>query len=192
MVELRDRLGRRVRRDLRDRRHAVGIGEVDLGVERVQRAARHLAQLVALDRERHESAARVEHREVDPELVEPFVEQARQVRGGAVERVRGGQAPPRRARRPELALARLRERAPRAQHHVVEVDSARGLEARREVAAADVLHVVEEEGAEDRDRLDDVAVGVDHRVSEPRAQIGGAHHAAEPSAERITAPASLG
>ena len=111
VVELRDRLVGRVHRDLRDRRHAVGVREVDLGVERVERAARHLAQLGVEDRERREPAARVEHREVDAELVEPLVEQARQVRGGAVERVRGGQAPPRRARGPELAPALASESA---------------------------------------------------------------------------------
>jgi hypothetical protein len=65
VIQLGDRLLRRVRGDLGHRRQAVGVGEVDLRVEGVQRPARHLTQLGVADRERGEPAARVEHGEVD-------------------------------------------------------------------------------------------------------------------------------
>ena len=89
------------------------------------------------------AAARVEHREVDPELVEPLVEQARQVRGGAVERVRR-QRPERRA---SHALAPALLEAERLQRPCTRLSSNEPValrERRGRLAAREVLHELEE------------------------------------------------
>jgi hypothetical protein len=197
VLELVERLGGRVHRDLCHRSHALRVGEVDLRVEGVEGAAGDAAHLVVADRQRGESPAGVEDGEVEAQGVEPLVEEPRQVRGGAVEGGGRRKAPPGRPGGPELAASRLGQRAPRPQHHVVEVHAARGLEARGQVAAAGVLDEVEEEGSEHRERLDHVAVRVDHRMVETRAHALGpagpgprGAHARSPSARRATASSS--
>jgi hypothetical protein len=105
----------------------------------------------------------VEHREVDPEVVEPLVEELRDHRGRAVERG-GGLAPPRRAGGAPIQ--------PLGRRHVVPaaVDVLGGLlheplGHRRTRGLAEVIE-------EDRHRLEPVAVAVDDGVIELGAHGG--------------------
>ncbi len=80
VLELGDRLLGCHRGQDRHRGHAVGVRAVELGVDLVVHAARDRADLVVGDRHETQPETRVEHREVDAELVEPLVQQRGEVR----------------------------------------------------------------------------------------------------------------
>ena len=110
-LELLDRFVGRVHRDHAGRDHAITEPGEHLGVVEVVRARRRAPQLVvahARQRDHLQAGARVDDREVEADLVESLVEQARQHGGAAVERVLGRYRPPHRYRRAVV------DRAPRA------------------------------------------------------------------------------
>ena len=167
-LQVLDRLRGRVHRDRRGRRDAVRAVAEDLGAVAVERAARGIAQRRVLDVRVRETGARVDHGEVDAELGQALVQQCGQGRGGQVERILG--------RRPErravhaLAPALLEaERFPATLHApVVEEPVAPG-ERDGRLAAREALRELEEPVLEDRLQLEQMPVGVDHRVTEAGA-----------------------
>ncbi len=144
----------RERGDARHRDQPVGVGGVLLGQVGVERGRHGLAQLGIADVDGDEAVGRVQDGDVEAELIEPVVEQAREHRGRPVEGVAGGDAPPRGlddAMAPAQLVADSLER-PTA------VDD--GVEALRQRLAGQLDQQVPDEGKE----LDQVSVAVDDRV----------------------------
>ena len=162
VVHLLDRLGRLGEAEHADRHHAVEVGREQVGDHRVVGADGDVAQLgvgdVAAQRETH---AGEDDGEVDAPVVEAVVEEARERGGGAVAHV-DRDAPVRRAAEPALPSLLDRELVPPVEAVPV---------ARAELVdiggAADLGDVVEV----DREELDPVAIGVDHRVVELGAHL---------------------
>ena len=102
---------------------------------------------------------------VDADLVEPLGEQRGQERRAAVERVARREPPPRRAHERLRAHLLARERAHEAARRRHEVEARHGRVAG--LLAQDVAH--------DGQVLDQVAVGVDDRVVDPRADLVDVH-----------------
>ena len=151
----------RVHRNDRGRGHAVAqVAEVVRGDDVV--GANHRAPGVVVADARHAQAGgRVDDREVGAELVEPLVEQARHHRGGAIERVL-------RLAAPEGGLGDA-PAPPLGDRHAQRI--ARGLHGGEEavggLVAADLAHPLAEDGVE----FDPVAVAVDDRMFEARADL---------------------
>ena len=107
---------------------------------------------------RPEPVGRIEDRVVDAHLLDARREQRREQRGGTIERVAGGQAPPRdpdHARAPHL-LRRQASHGRGATRRTIE--RGRGILAR----------LLFQDVADDGEVLDGVAVGVDDRMVETR------------------------
>ncbi len=152
-----DRLLRRVHRHHGCRRDAMGVRPEHVGVHLVDRARDGPAQLLVRIGDVEEAERGVEHREVDPEVVEPLVEELRDHRRRAIQGA-GGLAPPRRAGGPAVEPLGRRHVVPAAvdvrRRHLPE-----SLDDRR---PGDLAEVVEE----DRHRLEPVSVAVDHGMVE--------------------------
>ncbi len=87
VLELLDRLVGREARDAGDRGHPFAVVSVDLGQVAVERPGHDPPQLVSGQGRHREPGRRVEHGEVDAELVEARLEQPREHGRGPVERV---------------------------------------------------------------------------------------------------------
>ena len=158
VLELGQRLLRCERGDARYRDQPVGVGGVLLGQVGVERGRHGLAQLGIADVDGDEAVGRVQDGDVEAELVEPLVEQAREHRSRPVEGVTRGDAPPRGlddAKAPAHLFVDSLER-PTA------VDD--GVEALRHRFAGQVDQQVPDEGKE----FDQVSVAVDDRVVQLR------------------------
>src|SRR5262249_22549745 len=104
VLEFLDRLLRRVHWDHRGGRHAIGEVVEVLGHEVVERAAGGAPRLRVLMERDAEARGRIEHGEVDPELVQPLIEQPWHQLGRAVESIA-------RRYRPECLLRAMRSLA---------------------------------------------------------------------------------
>ena len=155
VVELGDRLIRGARGDDRHGRQAAAMGREQVGRHPVVRACSVAMQLVLRNAVDREAEARVDDGEIDAQLGQPFVQQRGQKRRGLVARV-GRNAPPDRAAQPfVLALppvAAIPLVVPTPQRaHLVD-----------RAGTAHVAQIVEE----DRDRLEPMAVAIDHGMPE--------------------------
>ncbi len=162
MLELGDRLVGGERGDARHRHDAVAVRAIRLGGVHVERPRQRRPQLVVGEMDRGEPVRRVGDRNVDADLIEALVEELRQHRGRAVERVARRYPPPRHAHERHLAALcgreRLGEAAARDDH----------VEPFGDRRAGDL----DEDVAHERQVLDDVAVAVDDRVVDPLANPG--------------------
>ena len=162
VLELGDGLFGRERRDARDRQDPVAVRRVHLGDVDVERARQCGPQLVVGEVDRGEPVRRVGDRDVDADLVEPLVQQLREHRGRAVERVARRDPPPRDTHERQLAPLRGRE-------HCV----SRPLSTTRSKrSATDAPRELDEDVAHERQVLDDVPVAVDDRMVDPVADLG--------------------
>ena len=162
MLELGDRLLRRVHRDERGHRHLLRVRPVDVGEERVEARAQALAQLGILLRAREQRVRGVEHEVVDPDLLAALGEQRRQRGGRAVAHVDGLGPPPRalRCARAQAVVGRagpLREPRDRPAREPL-------LEARRAECLAQMR-------VRRLEHFEDMAVGVDDRVTDIAADL---------------------
>ena len=185
VVEGRDGLLGSMGGDMGDDGHPVLKLGVDLGVEGVEGPAGNLSQLVFPNRRGGKGSARIQDSEIDAEIVEAFVHQARQMAGGTIEAGSGRMTPPRGPCRPSSALLFVGHARPGAKHGLVEIEHF--TDSIREVGAADVSHIVMKVLAKYRRGLDQVSVGVDDRMPEVFAQFGCAHFAG-PSLHFCEAP----
>ena len=185
VLELRDRLLGGVHRDVRGRCETIPVRRVDLGVEGVQRTAGDLPDLVVLDRRRRERAAAVEHREVDAEDRRGAGTSAA---AGARSRGPGCSPPAATTRTGRVAQVARRSSHERLLHGRSTMSSKSMPPTSRKrfdhLRTADLAHEVLEEGQEDRCGLDDVAVGIDHRMAEFRAEAAGGGVAVPDPSER--------
>ena len=104
VLEHLDRLVGRVRGHDGNRLEPVPETGVRLRVIGVERACGRDAQVGVVEAHHGESVGGVADGDVDAEFVEPFVQERREHRAGAVVRVLAGQSPPRDAEQPERAL----------------------------------------------------------------------------------------
>ena len=159
---LLDRLLGCVHRHHRRRRHPVLERGEHLRVHAVHRAGHRAPQFLVGIRHVKEPERGVDQGEVDAEVVEALVEEARDHRGGPVERA-GGLPPPRRPHEAPVEPVGRRGVVPggvgRLLHEL--------LDRARHLRPGHVAEIVEE----DRDRLQPVPVPVDHRVSELRPHL---------------------
>src|SRR5207247_2243246 len=160
VVEFRNRLVRSARRDDGNGREALPIRREHVRGHPVVGARGVTVQLVLRDGVDREAEARVDDREVDAQLGQALVQQRRKKRRGLVARV-GRNAPPDRAPQP-LVLTLLRATAiplgVPAPHRAQVINRAR---------AAHVAQILEE----DRDRLEPMAVAVNHGMPELRPDV---------------------
>ncbi len=185
VFEFLDCFRRRMHRDTRGGRHPVRVFAENVGVVVVERAAHRAAQLVIFDMRREQPLARVQHREIEPHLVHPLVQQLRQRGGGAVERVLRRIRPPYRTRHAKFAPLFTRDMVPAE----IKGRVPRALVAFQDFAAAGLADVIEERRLE----LDHMAVGVDNRMARAcadfsrtgRIAICTAHDAPLPSASTL-------
>jgi hypothetical protein len=159
VLELFDRLPGRVHRHDRHRREPVRVLRVGLGQVAVEGAHDGATGLLLVDALGQQTVGRVEHREVDPELVEAFVEEPRQHRRRAIQRVARRETPPGRTHEAHAAPLLGCEPDPELEALV------EGDEAALDVRAADLAHEIPHR----RQVLDAVPVGIDDRVIEARA-----------------------
>ncbi len=150
MVELLDRLLGGEGGDDRHRFEPVAVVGVDLRVVRVQSSGDRAPHLFVGHREHREPEARIEQQEVEPELLRAAVRERRQRDGHAVEGVLLGKTPEDAGGHEPRVVGR--ERAPH------ELLVAIGHAVSRHFAD-DVVH--------EREELEEVPVGVDHRMVEP-------------------------
>jgi hypothetical protein len=132
---------------------------IDLGVVAVVGPCSGSAQLVVVEGGDRETVGGEEQGEVESDFVHALVHEAREHRGGAVEGVAGGQAPPREARHaqvtPLLDGDLARQAAALAQH----------VEARSDFLAGDLDQEVPDQWRV----LDEVTIAIDDRVVEALA-----------------------
>jgi len=163
MVELRDRLRRRVHRDERRRRHAVGeITELGRQVT-VEGAACRLADLGLAYAEGEQAIGRIADGVVDAEVVESRAEQAGQHGGRPVERLLGRQPPPRQPRQADRTSLLERQCARRLR------EAEDGVQLFDGSMPGQRVELVAHGGQE----LDRVAVGIDHGMPEAGTDPGG-------------------
>ncbi len=171
MLELVDSFVGRVHGDLGDREQPVGeLGE-HAGVEAVERPARAAAVALVVEVTEQQAEARVDHADVDAELGQALVEQAREHGGGAVEGELHAAVAPRAARDTTFGTLLGGEGVPVDDR----TEGARGAAGHRvAVEPHALLHQLAGQGGEE---LDGVAVDVDHRVVELLADLGRAQAA---------------
>ena len=155
VFEFGDRLVGRMHRDCGGRRDPVAELSADLRVHRVQRATCDPPHLAVVNRRQRESERGIQDRKIDAEIVQPAVQQPRRHHGREVVRV-VGDAPPCAA---HVAGVAISARAGRMLAKLAIV-------ALEHPAAADLLKIFVEE----RGGLDQMPVGVDHRMIEPVAE----------------------
>ena len=149
-------------RDDRDRNQAVAVLAEYLGLHPVECAAHREAHFGVVEMNRKKTEARIDDRYVEPEVVEPAIEQARKRAGRAIQSVARGMRPPGRAR-DTISPPLVRRRAiPRGLEH--EPADSIG-----ELRAGLALKVIEQRGLE----LGDMSVGVDYRMIQARANCRG-------------------
>jgi hypothetical protein len=158
VLELGDRLIRCVRRDHRNGEQPICVVRVDLGVVAVARARDAATHLLVVEGHRDETERRVEDGEIEADLVEPLVQEARQHRRGAVEGVARRHAPPARPRHAGRRAARSR----RAGGSIDGPSINRSKPAPRPRATE-----LDHEVAHEREELHEVAVAVDDGMVEP-------------------------
>ena len=180
VLELVDRELRVEHRYQRADRRAVAVRGEQVGERAVRGSAPQSDQLVVGRLQVGEGHRRVEQREVDAHLVEALVEQRGEVRGRTVARVLRRPAPPRRHRAPARTARALVRRKDRGR--VGETCVARVPVAHR--APAHLLEVGEHLLVEHGRELDEVPVGVDDRMRQPRPDLGRGTHAAATSGTR--------
>ena len=162
MIHLGEGLLGREHGDRRHRDQPVRVRAEGLGHVGVERAGEGPAQLVVGEGGDGEAVGGIEDRNVDPDLVEALVKQLGHHRGGAVGRVAGGKPPPGCAGDAHLA-AQLGGHPPNGGGTVDHLVEAGG-----HVVARDV----DDEVANPWEELDDVTVGVDHRMIQLRPDPG--------------------
>ena len=165
-LRLGDRLGRRVHRNGRRRGQPLLVLGEEVGKHDVERAAGGTAHLLILLADELQPQRRIDDAEIDAELVEAPAQQARQQRGGAVERVFGGAPPPGSARHADVAALGGGEVVP-IRADMLRHDALEALEDARPRDLAQILLV-------GRPVFDDVPVAVDHGMTEPGADLGRA------------------
>ena len=150
-------------------RHAVGVRRVEAADPSIDRLGHRRGNVGVGDLEQAERHRRIEDGEVDAHLVEPLVEQPRQVRGGAIAGVPTLPAPPRRHGPPLAPHRRVVAAADRDRC----VERAADLPVPvAQIGAALVLQVRHDLVVEQRAELDEVAVGIDDRVIEAGPDLG--------------------
>ena len=159
VLELRACLLRRMHRDHRCGRHAIGKLAEKFRDEPVERAAGRAPRFVNGMERNAEPGGWIEHGEIHAEFVEPLVKQARQNLGRAIASVLRRQRPECLLRAPRaLALLLRRRQLPR----YATVERAKSLDC---ASAAELFQLVDDDRAE----LQPMPVGVDHRMLETRA-----------------------
>ena len=155
VFELCDCFVGRMHRDRGGRRDSVAKLSADFRVHRVQRTTRDSPHLIVVNRRQREPERRIQDRKVDAEIVQPGVEQPRRHHRREVVRV-VDDAPPCAAHVAGVAISTRTGR----------MIAKLAIVALEHPAAADLLKVFVEE----RRRLDQMPVGVDHRMIQPIAQ----------------------
>ena len=159
VLEFRARLLRRMHRDHRRGRHAVGKFSEKFRDEPVERAAGRAPRLVIGMKRNTQPGGRIQHGEIHSEFVEAFVKQPRQNLGRAIARVLRRQRPECFLRAPPV-LALFFRRRQSLRHPAVE--RAKSLDG---AAAAEFFQLLDD----DRPELQPMPVGIDHRMLETRA-----------------------
>jgi hypothetical protein len=163
VVELLDRLLRRVHGDDRRRGHTIGKGAEIFGRDDIVGAASGAARLAIADARHPQTAGRIDDCEIEPDLVEALIEEPRKNRSREVARILGRMGPERLLAdtAPPPLLDRHRQHAARA--------AADRAPAAHRGLAADLAQLLGEDGPV----FDPVAVGVDNRVVEAGFDLGG-------------------
>ncbi len=176
VLELGDCFLRCVRRDDPHGAQAIAVRRVALRVVPIACPRQRATHLVVVECHRHQTQRRVQQREVDADVVEALVQQLRQHRGGAIERVHTRQRPPSRTAVTHGAPSRIvhcaHER--RAADHLVEPA--------RDVVAGLVGNQIPHQ----RHELDAMTVGVDHGVIESSANCPRAGRASGVAGQAYT------
>jgi hypothetical protein len=161
--ELLDRLLRRVHRDHRGRGHPVAELTEIIGGDDVEAADHCTPCLVIVDAGYAEPRSRVDHGEIEPQLVEPVIEHARHHRGSAVTGV-GSLAPPEALHR-DAATASLGDRQRERFGDAMHVPQ----QPVRPLVTDGLAHLL----GEHRPVFDPMAVAIDNRVAEPGTNLIG-------------------
>ena len=170
VLELCKGLVRRVHGDHGGGGHAVCIRREQLRLVTVEGSACRDAGLVVRVAGHAEAGRRKEDREVDAELRQALVEELRHHGGGAITGVFRGCTP-------ERLLGDVFRTALRDVHRQRTADAcAPGAQSAHRRLAADPLHGL----LHHRTELQPVAIGIDHRMPEARAQIGCLRHDLSP------------